>query len=1587
MRRYLRYLLHQATFLAPIAALVLAMVPVFGPPPVAEAAVSTGPAFGSAVACLNGAPAFGVTRTEDTVFANPNPGAYAGVQTLTFGGATVSQATLAQIGAVYSLAYDDGAASGQERLFVAAYTRRFVNYGPAGAGGIYVLNRSGTSWVLAGSVAVPGASGVAHTVGNDPPYDAAATASVGRSALGGMVVSPDGKQLYVVNVGANNIARFNLGTGLPTYASSFPIDLNQISTAANVRVDLTAFALQWWVHPSQGTDPLLLVGVTDTARRGVAWGVGGQELEPRLNASGAFQTPPRAYVLLYNTVTGTWAKSVDLDLGNTASIADRLEGSAFLAELPRPANYGGISYGVKGWNPWRNNLQRIARLGQEMRYPQPLLTNIEFVRETAPTSSNPEPLPMMLLGIRDRTGDIAFNNAANLPAGEYSAISQGDVLALRLAGGTWNIVARDYFNDNALPMDNAGSTKHLENFTGAISRIPGAGTQVGGAGDTVALMGLAGLRHSGVYANLDNAATGGASDGYTNLIDSSHRAATKATNLGDVEFLCSYALVGGRVWNDADSNGIQGGSETGIAGIRLEAYNPATSAVMTSATTDSLGRYLFAVPPNTSLQVRINTVASGSAISGYYLTRQNVTGSNDANDSDAAQVGGAIPFVRAGDSTTLSGAITAPWRDSDRRSYDIGLTRAMPTGYVGDFVWLDSNGDGIQNESPLAGHALPGTVTLDALSSEPGVVDRTATVSSSGRYGFDQVTPGTYRLIFPAPAAGFRASPQDRGGDNTRDSDPSASSYTTASFTVYPDNPSTASFENRDGTWDFGVIGGADVWITKSASATTVPVQGQFTYTLTYGNRTGQATSVVLNDTLPVGLTFVSASPAPTTRSGQALSWNLGTLNAGVSGSIQITVRAPITLAPSTAVSQVVQNCATITTVVTDLIPADNSSCVNTTVQRPEVSITKAAPATALVGDEFTYTLIYNNSGAAPAANVAIRDTLPTGIQFVRWVSNPGNACGVTSGVVSCSLGTLAAGASGQVAFTVRANVATMPGTGTAQVSRNTAVIGPGPDPTSSTPWPGDTPGNNTSSTDTSIQFPDPSISIFINPAPSSSDPEKLPVGEWGSIDVTYGNSGAGVARSSSLTVTYGAGATLGSLPSIPGGGACTVNTTLRQIICPLGDLPASSPTIRTVRLPIRLPATPADAATFAGDSYAVSGVITTSTPERVTHQANNSANDTTQVIRPNPRVFVAGPPAEEVVRMTWGSAYYYTVRYDNLYVARPYLTRAAANTVLRVVLPDEVELLSASVAPATQNDQELTWNLGTLAPQQAGSIRLAVRTDVPVNTTLHLDAYISTTTPGDDLSDNHDEADVEIVPPPPAYPSLASALQLAIHSDLDPRHGGPNDRDGVYYAEGDTIAWPAGEVLDFSPRLNTFEMDPAPFPLEYRARVLRWRIVGYEVNGRDYPATGADSRGVAGCRQGGSTFIGADGQTTCAYPYIGADAIGRGIEDFLPTLALREPEMASQGHVYWTKPVAPPMRNDVYLFTVDPMEAVSLTVAVDVEVWTLNACPDINIEPFVCGEPIEEPQPPREVRPIEQTFTVKLLVPRSVVGPGRAGP
>ena len=81
-----------------------------------------------------------------------------------------------------------------------------------------------------------------------------------------------------------------------------------------------------------------------------------------------------------------------------------------------------------------------------------------------------------------------------------------------------------------------------------------------------------------------------------------------------------------------------------------------------------------------------------------------------------------------------------------------------------------------------------------------------------------------------------------------------------------------------------------DVEIIKTVDMAAAAVGNTLTYTLNYAvNGPQDAVNVVLTDELPAGLTYTGASQAPSAINGQTLTWNLGNLAVGSSGTITVT--------------------------------------------------------------------------------------------------------------------------------------------------------------------------------------------------------------------------------------------------------------------------------------------------------------------------------------------------------------------------------------------------------------------------------------------------------------------------------------------------------------------------------------------------------------------------------------------------------------------------------------------------------------------------------------------------------------------------
>jgi len=262
---------------------------------------------------------------------------------------------------------------------------------------------------------------------------------------------------------------------------------------------------------------------------------------------------------------------------------------------------------------------------------------------------------------------------------------------------------------------------------------------------TVSVTAPAGYSFTGKDVGSDDAKDSDfASNGVSNVVK---LAAGEINNTVDAG-LYKAASIGDRVWLDANKNGIQDSGESGVADVKVILIDADGNQVGKAVTTDSNGNYMF-----TGLKPGTYTVQFDKATlpEGMVFTRAG-QGSNAGADSDV-------------DATGLSHAVTVTSGQVDK-SVDAGLLAAAT---IGDKVWIDKNGNGLQDDGSDSGKA---GVTVNLRDADGNVV-KTTTTDSNGNYKFS-VAAGTYSVDIKAPS-GYLVTAKDVGSDGNVDSDADAS--------------------------------------------------------------------------------------------------------------------------------------------------------------------------------------------------------------------------------------------------------------------------------------------------------------------------------------------------------------------------------------------------------------------------------------------------------------------------------------------------------------------------------------------------------------------------------------------------------------------------------------------------------------------------------------------------------------------------------------------------------------------------------------------------------------------------------------------
>jgi uncharacterized repeat protein (TIGR01451 family) len=192
--------------------------------------------------------------------------------------------------------------------------------------------------------------------------------------------------------------------------------------------------------------------------------------------------------------------------------------------------------------------------------------------------------------------------------------------------------------------------------------------------------------------------------------------------------------------------------------------------------------------------------------------------------------------------------------------------------------------------------------------------------------------------------------------------------------------------------------------VTPSADVETIktgPTSAQgtsnITYTITITNLgPSTASNVVVSDTLPSTVTFVSASSGGT-QSGGVVTWPALT-NFPYAASTNFTVT--VTLPADGSVTNVVSS----TSDTSDPNAANNNGTASgakvitsIVAALADIATTVTGPVTVLGGSNLTYTLTVTNIGPGGASNVVVIDTLPAGVTFVSASSGGSYSAGVVT--------------------------------------------------------------------------------------------------------------------------------------------------------------------------------------------------------------------------------------------------------------------------------------------------------------------------------------------------------------------------------------------------------------------------------------------------------------------------------------------------------------------------------------------------------------------------------------------------------------
>jgi uncharacterized repeat protein (TIGR01451 family)/fimbrial isopeptide formation D2 family protein len=680
------------------------------------------------------------------------------------------------------------------------------------------------------------------------------------------------------------------------------------------------------------------------------------------------------------------------------------------------------------------------------------------------------------------------------------------------------------------------------------------------------------------------------------VVGNSYDFAISSTNIGNAAFVGTLrmtdALPAGLDVTAYTLNGwtcTPAVTVTGPASIVCERVFTAGAPLAAGATT-----------PDVTLTT--TATAAGSIVNGMTVSAPiaNIGDLNAANDTITYGVTGSLGAGSADISVLKSVSLaTLPAGDVQTVRLEVVNAGPQPSATISltdNFTGLINNGVG-----PIGQGYISEAVVLNAAT---GISCTTASTGGTSR----QLTCSIANLPVCTPGANCPViTVQVRYGGDAGSRTNSANAI--SSVTADP------ALGNNSGSATFAVEARADVTVQKTDNADPVAAGQNLTYTIVAGNAPSglslsAAADVTITDTLPLGVTFVSATPSTgscsvtptadtTTGPGVAnrtVTCNVGTVANGAQQIVAIVVRPNFATRGTTLRNDVVITTSTVETDTTN-----NSAFAETAVGSPrtDILVNKGDSIDPLpLGTDTVYTIDVVNDGPSSNENVVVTDVMPGSILSYQSHSAPGATCGIIPAVGSfgqtlqCTYPVIAAGVTRTITITARGETK---GVGQNNVSISSDEIAGGFDFES---------GNNASDEDTTVRSR-ADVQVVSKVATPATVNLREP---FTYAVVVRNNAGAGLAEADDVVVsdTLPAGMELTGTPTVVVDTAtvdtpvCVGAVAATSFSCNFGTM--SSGAQATITVPVRV-----ITATAAGQSFTNTASIVTSSIDVVPGNNSNS--------------------------------------------------------------------------------------------------------------------------------------------------------------------------------------------------------------------------------------------------------------------------------------------------------------------------------------------------------------------------------------------